>query len=82
MMDTDMVSKSNGVVIEQIQDRVRRLPSHLQMEVLDFIEYLLTKSAYEEERDDWSAFSLSAALRGMEEEEEPKYTVEDIKVFF
>ena len=43
-------------------------------EVLDFVEYLRTKT------DDkkWSAFTLASAMRGMEDEDS-LYTLDDLK---
>ncbi len=71
--------------VERIQQYVQRLPAPLQAEVLDFIEYLLTRAerdaALQEERD-WSDLSLAAAMRGMEDESFPVYTRADLKVVF
>ena len=62
---------------EKIQQYVERLPASFQAEVLDFVECLLTKVEREavlrEERA-WSDFSLSSAMRGMEDEDAPSYT--------
>jgi len=73
------------VLAERIQRRVERLPAALQAEVLDFVEYLLTKTEREavlRESRDWSDYSLSLAMRGMEDEETPTYTVSDLEVKF
>ena len=73
------------VLSERIQERVERLPARLQSEVLDFVEYLLSKTeheAFQQERDDWSDFSLRSAMRGLEEEEGPTYTAADLKEVF
>jgi len=71
--------------VERIQQYVQRLPQRLQAEVLDFVEYLLTKvereAAQPEERD-WSPLSLAFAMRGMEDEDVPAYSVEDLKVVY
>ena len=45
-------------IIKEIQD----LPESGKAEVLDFVEYLKTKAGDKE----WSIFSLSSAMRGME----------------
>ena len=68
------------VLADKIQQYVERLPTSFQAEVLDFVEYLLTKVEREvvlrEERV-WSDFSLSSAMRGMEDEDAPSYTMSD-----
>jgi len=73
------------VLADKIQQYVERLPTSYQVEVLDFVEYLLTKVEREvvlrEERV-WSDFSLSSAMRGMEDEDAPSYTMSDLKVKF
>jgi hypothetical protein len=72
-------------ITEKINDRVRQLPERTQAEVLDFVEYLLTKAerkqARGEERE-WSRQSLSLAMRGMENENGPEYTVQDLEERF
>ncbi len=72
-------------VVERIHQYVQRLPDRLQAEVLDFVEYLLAKA----ERDDirqneqeWTNLSLSFAMRDMEEEKGPTYTLADVKEKF
>lgn len=69
------------VVVERIQRYLQRLPPPLQTEVLDFIEYLLVK-AEREERTEWSNLSLAHAMRGMENEAMPVYTIADLRVEF
>ncbi len=65
---------------EKISQHVKKLPDTLQSEVLDFVEYLLTKIA----QDDlaWGNFSLDNAMHGLEEESMPTYTLADLKVVF
>jgi len=73
------------VLADKIQQYVERLPASFQAEVLDFVEYLLTKVEREvATRDErvWSDFSLSSAMRGMEDEDAPSYTMSDLKVKF
>ena len=73
------------LVTRKIHENVQKLPIPFQTEVLDFIEYLLIKSEREvaKERDiDWSSFSLASAMRGMEDEDSPTYTMDDLKVVF
>jgi hypothetical protein len=70
---------------ERIQQYVQRLPSSSQAEVLDFVEYLLSKAdreIVEQEKSTWSSLSLSLAMRGMENEEAPEYTASDLKVVY
>jgi hypothetical protein len=72
-------------VAERIHEYVQRLPPSLQAEVLDFVQYLLSKLERETAREDehaWSALSLALAMRGMEEEETPTYTTDDLKVVY
>ena len=73
------------LVSRKIHENVQKLPMPFQTEVLDFVEYLLMKSEREvaKEKDlNWSDFSLGAAMRGMEDEDTPIYTVDDLKVVF
>ena len=63
----------------------QRLPTSFQVEVLDFVEYLLAKAEREAVRQKekaWSDLSLSIAMRGMEDEDTPTYTTGDLKVVF
>ena len=69
------------VLVEKIQQHVQRLPTPVQAEVLDFVEFLLRKSESREERD-WSDASLTLAMRGMEDEDTPLYTPADLKIVF
>ena len=73
------------VITERIQQYVQRLPISFQVEVLDFVEYLLAKAEREvvrQEEKAWSDLSLSSAMRGMEDEDTPAYTTSDLKVVF
>ena len=72
-------------VTERITQRVQRLPEPLQAEVLDFVEYLLTKTGQEtakKEDREWSQLSLSFAMRDMDDEDADEYTVADLKESF
>lgn len=60
-----------------IQEHAQKLPYALQQEVLDFVQYLLMKTE-QQENAEWSAFSLSAAMRGMEDEPD-LYSLADIR---
>ena len=73
------------VITERIQQYVQRLPTSFEIEVLDFVEYLLAKAereAVRQEEKAWSDLSLSCAMRGMEDEDAPTYTTDDLKVVF
>jgi Protein of unknown function (DUF2281). len=63
---------------EKIYHSIQQLPSALQEELFDFVQYLLLK-AERQERAEWAALSLTSAMRGMEHEE-PLYDLSDLKV--
>lgn len=63
-------------VMDKIVQHIQSLPEALQAEVLDYVEYLETKKGKGEAA--WSAFSLSSAMRGMEDEP-PLYSAQDLK---
>ena len=65
---------------DKIINNVKALPVSKQIEVLDFIEYLRVKTD-RQENTGWSDFSLSSAMRGMENEESP-YSLNDLKESF
>jgi len=60
-------------VAEQIMQHLRALPETAQAEVLDFIEFLESRS----NKANWSEFSLSQAMRGMESDGS-QYSLDDI----
>jgi len=71
-------------ISDQISQRVQRLPRALQVEVLNFVEFLLLKveqKGYHQELDSWADFSLGSAMRDMEDEPSP-YSLTDIKEGF
>lgn len=70
------------LVSEKIQQYTQKLPEQLQLEVLNFVEYLLHKSSHDEEDEAWSNLSLQMMMRGMEHESMPDYTRDDLKVVF
>ncbi len=73
------------MVAERIYESVQRLPEPFQMEVLDFIEYLLMKAqrdAVTANENTWASMSLDLAMRGMEDEDMPEYTMADLKEEF
>ncbi len=65
---------------DKIINNVRTMPESKQIEVLDFIEYLRAKTE-RQENTGWSDFSLSSAMRGMENEESP-YSLKDLRESF
>lgn len=62
---------------EVIFDRVSKLPEVDQKEVLDFVDFLSKKERAENKT--WMRMSQRSAIRGMEQEEWPEYTQEDLK---
>ena len=69
---------------ELIYQKVKSLPEERQAEILDFVEFLGLKVGVGDttsERD-WFFFSLAAALRGMESENGPEYSLDDLKERF
>jgi len=73
------------VVTEKIQNYIQKLPTSLQSEVLDYVEYLLAKTEHEASRQEemaWSGLSLNVAMHGMENDTNPNYTTSDLKVAF
>ena len=73
------------VVAEKINHYVQRLPERLQAEVLDFVEFLLSKADRDnnvQEDVEWTEVSLSFAMSGMEDEDGPEYGMSDLKESF
>ena len=62
---------------DKIMKEIQDLPESRKVEVLDFVEYLKTRA---EDRD-WSALSLSSAMRDMEDEDSP-YSLGDLQESF
>jgi hypothetical protein len=79
-MTTEQAAEERMTLAERILAHLEKLPESYQAEVLDFVEFLEGKStgleSDNDEREAWSHFSLSQALRGMEDE--PGYSEEDI----
>jgi hypothetical protein len=68
--------------VEKINQQVLKLPEPLQKEILNFVEFLRFKHANGNLRQDdalWSQFSLAEAMRGMENEDFPRYDESDLK---
>ncbi|HRV94382.1 MAG TPA: DUF2281 domain-containing protein [Anaerolineae bacterium] len=72
--------------LESIHQYAQMLPDSLQREVLDFVKFLLfkreQKTSPEHDDIEWSSFSLASAMRGMENEDTPVYTLDDLKEIF
>jgi hypothetical protein len=69
---------------QAIVQRLMSLPEEAQREVLDFVEFIEARKgalAGQEEAAAWSDFSLSSAMRGMEDEE-TLCTLDDMKESF
>ena len=65
---------------EKIYKYVQKLPQSFQEELLDYAEYLLMK-AEQQEKQDWTALSLSSAMRDIEDEQ-VTYSVADLRESF
>jgi hypothetical protein len=65
---------------DKIIEKIKSLPEDKQVEILDFVDFLQRKLE-ENERKNWSRFSLESAMRGMEDEE-PLYSLNDLKETF
>jgi hypothetical protein len=77
-MSANFLKNDSEISLSQkIIEAVKSLPESRQAEVLDFIEYLRFKTAASE----WNGFSLSSAMKGMENEISP-YSLSDIKESF
>jgi len=69
---------------QAIAQYVQSLPEASQREVLDFVEFLRSRKSSDALREDdaaWSDFSLTSAMRGMEDESAP-YSKADLKESF
>jgi hypothetical protein len=72
-------------VSDKILEEVKKLPEPLQAEVLDFAQYLASKVAREsilEDERSSTKVSLALAMRGMEDEDMPVYSMDDLKQVF
>jgi hypothetical protein len=65
---------------EKIHQYVQKLPRSLQEELLDYVEYLAMK-AEKQEQEEWESFSLSSAMRDMENES-VSYSLADLRESF
>ena len=67
-------------IAESIMRHVEPLPKSVQAEILDFVGYLESKKQ-EKTQSNWSSFSLSQAMRGMESED-ALYKTSDLNEVF
>lgn len=70
------------IVSEKINQKVEKLPIAIQLEVLDFVEFVAQKAERinsEDEGKQWAEFSLNQAMKGLEDEETLEYTEADLK---
>jgi hypothetical protein len=71
--------------IEKLQSDVQKLPVDLQQEVMDFVEFPLSRieqNAARQEEVEWSRAGLAYMMQRMDEEEgedAPIYTLNDLK---
>jgi len=70
----------NMTLDEKINQQVQGLPQSLQEELLDFVQFLRMK-AEQREKQEWFDFSLSSALKDIDNEP-ALYSLTDIKVAF
>jgi hypothetical protein len=59
---------------------IHELPEHEKAELLDFIDFLKTRGQRKAVKE-WTDFSISSAMRGMEAEDTP-YSLDDLKESF
>jgi Protein of unknown function (DUF2281) len=72
-------------VAEKICEQLQNLPEPLQAEALDFVGYLEAKALRQgiaQEHFTPSEISLVLAMRGMEDEDLPEYSRDDLKEAF
>ena len=65
---------------KKIIQYIHELPEHEKAEVLDFIDFLKTKGQRKAVKE-WTDFSISSAMRGMEAEDTP-YSLDDLEESF
>jgi hypothetical protein len=71
-------------IAEQIFQHLAALSEQEQREVLDFVEFLESRSQKQNqlsENERWSTFSLESAMKGLEDDP-VEYTAADIKETF
>jgi hypothetical protein len=71
-------------VAELVYQHLRSLPESVQVQVLDYVEFLEARARGGkdgQEDAEWSALSLSQAMRGLEDEASA-YSTKDLKETF
>jgi hypothetical protein len=66
---------------EQIIENMEALSEQRQIEVLDFAEYLRARAGKQRQKKNWTDFSLTSAMRGMEDETSV-YSLNDLEETF
>ena len=68
---------------DKIYQQIKNFQLEAQTEVLDFVQFLITKNKKHEdsEAQEWSNLSVAAAMRGMEGEPS-EYSLNDLKEKF
>ena len=72
-------------ITDKIQWYVKRLPTSSQTVVFNFAQFPFNKEESERSRAEelaWSNLSLAGGMRGIENEDTPKYTTSDVKGLF
>ena len=65
-----------------IQDKIDILSEEKQTEILTFLDSLIENHQEynrQKENDEWSDFSIGQAMQGLEDDNLPEYTEEDLK---
>ena len=68
--------------LELINRKIQKLPEPFQKEVLDFIEFLATKTLRQNTRKEdleWYNLSLNTAMRNLDDDEFPTYCETDFR---
>ena len=66
---------------QKIYQKVEKLPESVQVEIMDFVDFIDLKKGHLSDPE-WKDFSVSSAMRGMENESFPEYTANDLKEKF
>lgn len=68
--------------VDRISQQVNHLPESFQKQVLDYIEFLVSKTKRENSRHEdleWFSLSVTSAMRDMDDEDGPIYDKADLK---
>lgn len=69
------------VLAEKIYQKIQKLPESIQTEILDFVDFIDSRKGDPLDLK-WNRFTLSSAMKGMENEGGPEYTLHDLKEKF